>query len=513
MIKSLKELILPLGVALLTVWGFQYFWLNRSSVPAEQAAYSRDFIAPHAQSACKPLSLEVDFVDAEATSTEAVLTDVETKWGSLTFSTNGAALEQLVFRRPGEPSLSTLRMSPDLERENRCFMVGLNVPTPFHYKLVNNVDLESNIVLTYQAESSVGTIQKVFSIDKEKQIIDLTVSVEPKKQKAEELYLRVLYSSPFVPGVQSETTSAVVFDREGTFEKVATAKLDTQRGWIAPQIFGADDKYFIHAMIADKQHFVQRAYYKMLGAKKLVSILEGPVVTQNSSWTLSFYMGPKEVKSIAAVEPRLEKTLELSGVFAPISKLLLIMLDWLYRYIGNYGLAIIVLTILMKLVLVPFTWRSEQSAKKQKEFQKKLAYLQQKYKNDPDALARERAELIGTHGMPGLGSCLPLLFQMPIFFALSRVLSSSIELYKAPLLWISDLSAPDPYYILPICAGLAMLAQATTVEANQRISFVVVALIVGAVTASLSAGLALYMTVSTILSVAQIFIVRSLKSA
>jgi YidC/Oxa1 family membrane protein insertase len=226
-------------------------------------------------------------------------------------------------------------------------------------------------------------------------------------------------------------------------------------------------------------------------------------------------MGPKEAAAMSAVDFRLEDTLEYAGFFAPISKFLLYVLKILYGYVKNFGFAIILLTILVKLFLFPFTYGAEDSMKKRLEFDKKLRYLQQKYKDQPEILAHERTELIKKHGMPGLSGCLPLLLQLPIFIALSRVLSSAIELYNAPFIgWIQDLSAKDPYYILPLITALAMIAQSLVMpsgDAKQRISTFVMALIIGAVTANLAAGLALYICTFTILGFVQTQVVRVFK--
>ncbi len=212
------------------------------------------------------------------------------------------------------------------------------------------------------------------------------------------------------------------------------------------------------------------------------------------------------------VDQRLEQTLEYYGWFSPIAKLLLTVLKWLYKHVGNYGLAIILLTVIIKLLFLPLTMRSEKGMKQQKELQKKLSYIQQKYKQDPDRLSREKAELIRTHGMPGIAGCLlPMVLQIPIFFALSRVLSSSIELYQAPMLWIPDLSARDPYYIFPILVVIAMFAQAAHQDPQQRSSTIAIAFVFGAITASLSAGLALYISVGTLLSVLQTKVMKYFK--
>jgi YidC/Oxa1 family membrane protein insertase len=208
------------------------------------------------------------------------------------------------------------------------------------------------------------------------------------------------------------------------------------------------------------------------------------------------------------VDERLEKTLDYYSWFAPLAHLLLRLLRWLYTYLHNYGLAIIVLTVLMKLLLLPFTIRGERGMKQRNEMQKKLTYIQQRYKDDPEVLARERAELIRKYGVPGFGGCIPLLLQIPIFFALSRVLSSALELYQAPMFWISDLSTKDPYYILPVLVCLTMLLQALTADAQHRMSMIAMAFIFGAFASSFSAGLALYICVSTILGVLQTYLVK-----
>jgi len=164
--------------------------------------------------------------------------------------------------------------------------------------------------------------------------------------------------------------------------------------------------------------------------------------------------------------------------------------------------------------MLPFSIKAEKGMKQRLEFQKKLEYLQSKYKHDKAALARERAELIRKNGMPGLGGCLPLLLQVPIFFALSNLLRSSIELYRAPFMfWIKDLSAPDPYYVLPAFMSLAMLGQAFTVDPKQRFMMVIMALIFGPLFATFPAGLALYIAASIGLGVIQSFIIKRFKSA
>ena len=263
----------------------------------------------------------------------------------------------------------------------------------------------------------------------------------------------------------------------------------------------------MHALVADQNSFAQRAYYTMEGQQGLVSILESAPIEKETEWNLSFYFGPKEEETMLPVDPRLEQTLEYSGLLAPLSRLLLLILKYLYSFLHNYGWAIVVMTLLINLILLPLNLKGTRSMKKAGEIQKKLAYLQQRYKDDPDTLNREKSELIAKHGIPGLGGCLPKLLQFPIFFALSRVLSSSIELYKAPfILWIHDLSAPDPLYILPILIAVSMLFQSASIEPKQRFTMMAMALIFGAVSAKFSAGLCVYILVGIVLMNIQTYI-------
>jgi YidC/Oxa1 family membrane protein insertase len=178
------------------------------------------------------------------------------------------------------------------------------------------------------------------------------------------------------------------------------------------------------------------------------------------------------------------------------------ILNWLNEYVHNYGFAIIILTALIRLLLLPFSLRAKKGLKDGAARQRELQYIQQKYKDDPQARAQAQAEYMRKHGF-GISGCLPLLIQMPVFFGLSKVLSSSIELYQAPFLWIKDLSASDPYYILSVLVTLGILYRAFTSKDNaQRMPLLGMAIVFGAFSATLPAGLVLYIAIGSLLNVA-----------
>ncbi|HXW85992.1 MAG TPA: YidC/Oxa1 family insertase periplasmic-domain containing protein, partial [Candidatus Bathyarchaeia archaeon] len=293
------------------------------------------------------------------------------------------------------------------------------------------------------------------------------------------------------------------------FYKTARTKLDTDKEWVTPAIFGTENRYVIHALVGDMNHFATRAYYTFADKRTVMSVIEGPVVDEEKEWRLSFYYGPKEERALSAVDPRLEKALDYAGMLAPISRFLLMILNWLYLFFHNYGFAIIILTMLLQLCLLPLTMKSDKAMKHNAELQKKIAYLKNKYKDNPEQFEREKMELLKK--MQGLSSFLPLVIQAMVFFALSRVLGNAIELYQSSLLWIPDLSATDPYYILPLCVMGGMLLRSKAEDATQRISMGIVALVFGALMTTLSSGLVLYIACSSLYSGLQLRLMQYLK--
>lgn len=518
-----KDFLLPLAFTLVSVWIIQYVVMRYTHAqPASDKIVSgQSFVAPQTPQEVKLLNREIDFVDTQR-SAEPVITKIDTKLGNYVFSTDGASIQEMVVKleRGNRTELiSTIIPSADQEREDKCFLVALNQKTPYFYELVGHQESDESIVLNYQARTDEAVINKVFTVYKNSYKIDLQLTITPEKNEAIEA--RIFYPAPqaVIENDTSATLSqqalnmAAVMNDGSKVERISIDALDNQKGWYAPTLFGADNRYFIQVLVKDPQQFVKRAYYRFTGKNSLFSILEGPTIKERAMWNISFYFGPKQEEAMSAVDPRLEETLEYAGWLAIISKVLLKVLNFFYQYVGNYGLAIIIVTIIIKFILLPFTLAKPGSGKKNEEYQKKLAYIQQKYKDDPQRLTMEKAELVKKHGVPGaVAGCLPLLLQVPIFIGLSRVLSSSIELYRAPFgFWIKDLSARDPYYILPGLITICMVAQAVTAPSSQRLTILAMALIFGAIAANFAAGLALYLFVNTFLSVLQVIIQRKFK--
>ena len=226
------------------------------------------------------------------------------------------------------------------------------------------------------------------------------------------------------------------------------------------------------------------------------------------------YLGPKRYRQLQSVGHHLETAVDF-GVLWPICQVLLSILFFFQGYVLNWGVAIILLTILVKVVLMPLTHKSFQSAEKMKALKPEVDKLNEQFKDDPQAKQRETMALYKRNKVNPLGGCLPSLLQMPIWFALFRTLRASPELYNAPFFgWIKDLSNPDPYFVTPLIMGVTMFLQqkmtpmtGDSQQAKMMLYFMPV--MFTAMMLFLPSGLTLYILVNTVLSIVhQYFIHR-----
>ncbi len=183
-------------------------------------------------------------------------------------------------------------------------------------------------------------------------------------------------------------------------------------------------------------------------------------VKGSQSLHLGGYVGPKEYTILKSINPELTDAIEF-GWFTFLSYPFFKVLLWLHTHIGNWGWAIILFTLLVKLVLFPLSYKGMMSMQKLKDLAPKMKELREKYKDDPAKLNMKMMEMYKKHGANPMGGCLPMLLQIPVFFALYRVLLNADELQGAVWIpgWIDNLATADPYYILPVLMGLSMWFQ------------------------------------------------------
>jgi YidC/Oxa1 family membrane protein insertase len=204
------------------------------------------------------------------------------------------------------------------------------------------------------------------------------------------------------------------------------------------------------------------------------------------------------------------------GVFSILAVPLLRGLQYIYMYIPNYGIAIILLTLVIRTVMFPLQFKSFKSMNKMKEIQPELTKIKEKYKDDPQRMQKETMAAFKKAGANPLGGCLPMIAQMPIFFAFYQVLYNAEEFVGSPFYgWIVDLSIKDPYYVLPVLMALAMFFQtrlnpSPTADPTQKKVMLIMPLVFGFIMKDLPAGLNLYMLVSTVYGVSQQLLVSKM---
>ncbi len=194
------------------------------------------------------------------------------------------------------------------------------------------------------------------------------------------------------------------------------------------------------------------------------------------------------------------------GIMGPISRIILLVFNFFYSIIRNYGFAIMLFAFLIKSVFFPLSKKMIQSQHKMQMIQPEMKKLQKKYKEDAQRLNQEMMHLYKTYKVNPFGGCLPLLIQMPIFFALYQTLISSIEFRQAPfILWITDLSFKDPYYILPITMGVMMLVQSlfTVVDPRQKFMVIIMPVFMVFIFLNFPSGLQLYWFTYNILTLVE----------
>jgi YidC/Oxa1 family membrane protein insertase len=240
-----------------------------------------------------------------------------------------------------------------------------------------------------------------------------------------------------------------------------------------------------------------------------------PFIHGNDNISFSGYIGPKEFKTLKALNPELTDVIEY-GWFTFIAKPMFIFLQYIHNIVGNWGWTIVIVTILIKLVLYPLSYKGMVSMNKLKELAPKIKEIQEKYKDDKQKASMHMMELYKKHGANPMGGCLPIILQIPVFFAIYRVLLNAIELKGSEwILWIHDLAEMDPYFVLPILMGASMWLQQritpnTMQDEMQRKIFQMLPVVFTFFFLWFPAGLTLYWFVNNVFTIAQQYTINKM---
>ncbi len=295
---------------------------------------------------------------------------------------------------------------------------------------------------------------------------------------------------------------------DGTIDTIKDGGAKGNEVYMKANILSACDKYFATTFYNFKDGF--DVYITKDAKEDPLAFVKG-----SKEFQLSGYAGAKSHKRLAAIDPRMTDIIEY-GFFTFLAKPMFILLKTIHSYIGNWGWAIVATTILLRLVLFPLTYKGMVSMNRLKALSPKIKEIQKKYKGEPQKMNAKMMELYKKHNANPMGGCLPMILQIPVFFAIYRVLLNAVELKHAPWMgWIHDLSAMDPYYILPILMAGTMFWQQRITPTNftdpmQEKIMKFLPLIFMFFFVTFPAGLTLYWFVNNLFGVLQQYYVNSI---
>lgn len=300
---------------------------------------------------------------------------------------------------------------------------------------------------------------------------------------------------------------ALVHTASGTVEAIEEGDAKGNESFRGAKMASAFDRYYTSTL-----YNYEIPFDLYINKEKNIDGAPLAFIRGSQNLALGGYIGPKYVKELRKIHPELTATVEY-GFFTFISKPLFSVLEWIHNAVPNWGWAIVIFTILVKIVLFPLSHKGMVSMSKLKDIAPKMKELQEKYKDDKQKLQVHMMELYKKHGANPLGGCLPLLLQIPIFFAIYRVLLNSIELKGAEWLYVADLSIKDPFFVLPVLMGATMYLQQRITPSNftdpmQEKLFKWLPVIFTVFFLFFPAGLVLYWLVNNIISIAQQWLVN-----
>ena len=305
-----------------------------------------------------------------------------------------------------------------------------------------------------------------------------------------------------------EQDRQVFYFTNNTIERVLLHKPSLTEVKTPVRYVGAANRYFVFTAVTVPGTVEPRALVQPVGDRSARVSLVYPISGATLAVPVKVYFGPKDLSILRSVDPVLDHIVDF-GWFTVFAYPLLKIMKWLYAFCGNYGVAIILLTLLLKIVTYPLTYKSMKNMKEMAKLQPQIQRLKEKHGDNKEAFNREMLTLMKTNGANPMAGCLPILVQMPVFFALYRVLYGSIELYQAPFAaWIHDLSAHDPYYVTPVLLTLIMYIQQrltpnTATDPVQAKMLQWMPVIFGVFMLALPSGLTLYMLVNAAAGIIQ----------
>ncbi len=516
--RALLAVVLSLGFFYLYSLLFPAPETKKDVPPVQQSASSTRVDRP----VSPPAVLPVVQPDSKASPPREVA--VETDLFTAIFSTQGAGIKKLVLKkhretadRNGKPVSLVSSLNPD-QYYLRTAAAGLSLDPGAIYatgtrSLKLSGDEKQRIDFVWKSPQGV-TVTKSYVFTGNRYEVGLENRIENQSTEKRNISLNLLVPHQADVAAKEgrfEVNAAVTF-ADGSFSSKPAKDLVEKPAKYSQNVAwtGYADKYFMTAIMAESGSIASVAMQKAASGNLETTIASGDrELAAGQTTTLSYrlFFGPKDLDILKSQGAGLEQALDL-GWFSAIAKPLLYVLKYFYKYTHNYGIAIIIITVIIKLLFFPLTHKSYKSMKDMQKLQPKMAELKEKHKDDRDGMNRAMMELYRTHKVNPLGGCLPMVIQIPVFFALYKALMFSIELRHAPfMLWITDLSARDPYYVTPIIMGATMFIQQkmtpSTMDPMQAKVMLALPVVFTFMFLNFPSGLVIYWLVNNVLTIAQ----------
>lgn len=546
------RLLLAIGLSFLVLFVWSIFFVDRQTgtdrpAPLEREKWtSEEQLPPAAEGSIRGPAGGQDLGDAVAASqsNEKPLryVTVETPLYIVELSSKGASLQSFILKNyresvdPDAPfkELVSAGLTNGVIRTSLAdsSLAGLDDAV---FSIDQNIDRlpvrGSAQSLNFQWVSEDGVVFiKTYSFDPDSYLIDLKVTIKNNSNRYlnDQLVLSVRNGIGDDTGYAFVGPSALINNK---LEQIKTKKINDQAEYKGNiKWIGIEDRYFISSIIPGNEvsGVVKLAIENQLVENQLVNPVFELSPGEWTSFEFHLFMGPKSMQVLNNLGHDFDKALNF-GFFNFIAKPCLWFMNKIYSVIPNYGIAIILLTLSTKILLWPLGTKSYKSMSEMKKLQPLMTEIRDKYKNDKQKMNQELMALYRTYKVNPLGGCLPMVLQIPVFFALYRMLYQAIELRHAPFfLWITDLSAPErlfdfgfsipfmepPYGIpvLTIIMGATMLLQQKMSpppgDPTQAKIMMLMPIVFTFIFINFSAGLVLYWLVNNVLSISQQYYVQ-----
>ncbi len=467
-----RQFFTTMMLFLLLLMGYNQFVVVPRARAAQQAAEAQLKAQQEQQAASAPLvSGAGPLVTKEsAVSKPEELITLNLPQADVTFSSKGAGIKTYLFK----DDLGNVDLTP---YEGEGYFATLPKLDFAEYSRTQNS-------ITFTADVIAGfTITKTYTFN-EDGINRIAFSLQNRTGREVTLSNWNWNFGPGLSTVKSELkdnereSKAVYLVQEEGKRKPTLETLDAKNKQVdLPWMWaGLENRYFLAVLmpkgwqpgplsasqevIGKQKRFFGLSEGELKGPRMQIEMPQATIAPHSTlTYESDFYFGPKDYKAFLKLPYHLERSIAF-GFFGALGKLARRVLEGLYGWTHNYGVAIILMTILLQIILLPLTIAQLKSAAQMKKIQPEMKRIQEKYKGNPEALNRETLNLYRKYKVNPLSGCLPLLIQLPIFIALFNALRTSWALHGAKFVgWITDLSSKDPYYILPILMGAVMFFQ------------------------------------------------------